>query len=162
MRIFSVNNIYKFNQSLIGRTNQQTNPIRTSYVANTGDVVSFTAKKYSYESIVNPTNHCAYCGVKVYDDQQIDSLAKEMLASKHDKLKGKVKSVLEKLEIAKYSQELTLAKRVQNEEDVNYFNHLLDLTAKKPYMKCMHRQYRNRSRLQFQSFHFLRRSANRI
>ena len=136
MRILNVNNIYKFNQSLIGKTNQQTNPIRNSYVANSGDVVSFAAKKYSYESIVNPTNHCAYCGVKVYDDQQIDSLVKEMLASKHDKLKGKVKSVVEKLEIAKYSQELTLAKRVQNEADVEYFNHLLELTANKPYMRC--------------------------
>lgn len=132
MKIFSINNHYSFKPAIIGKTN----PIKNSYATNTGDVVSFSAKKYSAESIVNPTNHCAYCGVKVYDDQQIDSLTKEIMSSKHDKLKGKVKSVVEKLEIAKYSQELTLAKRVQNEADVNYFNHLLELTAKKPYMKC--------------------------
>ena len=135
MKILSINNIYKFKHAIIGK-NQQQNPIRNTFVANSGDVVSFSGKKYSIESILNPTNHCAYCGTKVYDDQQIDSLTKEMLNSKHDKLKGKVKSVVEKLEIAKYSQELTLAKRVQNAADVDYFNHLLELTANKPYMKC--------------------------
>ena len=130
------NNIYKFKPTVIGRTNQQTNPISYSYASNAGDVVSFSSKKYSAESILNPTNHCAYCGCKVYNEQQIDSLVKEMMASKHDKLKGKVKSVVEKLEIAKYSQELSFAKRVQNEADVEYFNHLLELTANKPYMRC--------------------------
>lgn len=132
MRILGINNIYKFTPAIIGKTN----PIKNSYANQQGDVVSFTSKKYSAESILNPTNHCAYCGCKVYNEQQIDSLVKEMLASKHDKLKGKVKSVVEKLEIAKYSQELTLAKRVQNEADVEYFNHLLELTANKPYMRC--------------------------
>ena len=132
MKILGINNIYNFKPIVVG----QTKPIKPSYANQNGDVVSFTSKKYSAESILNPTNHCAYCGCKVYNEQQIDSLVKEMLASKHDKLKGKVKSVVEKLEIAKYSQELTLAKRVQNEADVEYFNHLLELTANKPYMRC--------------------------
>ena len=136
MKILSLNNFYNLKSNAIGQNRFQTKPVQNSYANVSGDVVSFSAKKYSYESIVNPTNHCAYCGTKVYDEQQIDSLVKEMLSSKHDKLKGKVKSVVEKLEIAKYSQELSLAKRVQNESDVKYFNHLLELTANKPYMRC--------------------------
>lgn len=136
MRILNLNNFYNFKSNVIGKNNFQTRPMQNLYASPSGDVVSFSAKKYSYETIVNPTNHCAYCGTKVYDEQQIDSLTKEMLSSKHDKLKGKVKSVVEKLEIAKYSQELSLAKRVQNEADVDYFNHLLELTANKPYMRC--------------------------
>lgn len=99
------------------------------------DVVSFTAKKYDDESIVNPTNHCGYCGCKVYSESQIDSIAKEILLSKYDRLQGKIKSVLEKLEGAKYSEELALAKRLENKDQIQFFKNLLDAASKKPFLK---------------------------
>ncbi|MCD7879574.1 MAG: hypothetical protein LUG16_06560, partial [Candidatus Gastranaerophilales bacterium] len=55
------------------------------------DIVSFSAKNYSKEDIINPTNHCAYCGCKVYDNSQIESLANEILISKYDRNEGKIK-----------------------------------------------------------------------
>ncbi len=100
-----------------------------------GDVVSFTGKKYNKDDILNPTNHCAYCGCKVYDEQQIDSLAKEMCASKAGRLDGKIKSVLEKLTEAKNSQDLTLAKKIENEEEIKFFNKFLELSSNKPYLR---------------------------
>ena len=88
-------------------------PIRTnvnnnrniSFDFNNGlnsDIISFSSKKYDSDSIKNPTNHCAYCGCKVYTQEQIDGIAKEILSLKAERLKGKIKSVLEKLDSVKF------------------------------------------------------------
>ena len=76
MKIQNITNIYnpfktsRNENSIQGRVY---NPFNTKLV---GDVVTFRAKAYNAESVENPTNHCAYCGCKVYTEQQIDSLAK--------------------------------------------------------------------------------------
>lgn len=135
MKINSINNIYNkiipFNKNII-------NPITNNKLEKSpigGDVVSFGAKKYDAESIVNPTYHCAYCGSKVYTEQQLDSIAKEILSSKADRLDGKIKSVIEKLEEAKHSEELSVAKRIENEEEIKFFQKFLEVASKKSFMK---------------------------
>lgn len=105
------------------------------YKYNSGDVVSFSAKKYDADAIVNPTNHCAYCGCKVYTEQQIDSIAKEILTSKSGRLEGKIKSILEKLEGAKHSDELSVAKRIENEEQIKFFRNFLEISSRKSYLR---------------------------
>ena len=99
------------------------------------DVISFSAKKYDSDSIINPTYHCAYCGCKVYNESQIDSIAKEILNDKSGKLEGRVRSVLEKLEGAKHSQELAIAKRMENEDEIEFFKKFLDTASKHAYLK---------------------------
>ncbi len=99
------------------------------------DVVSFSSKKYDIEDIVNPTNHCAYCGCKVYSQAQIDSIAKEILQSKSSRLEGKTKSVLEKLEGAKNAHDIAIAKRLENEEQIKFFKNFLDIASKKSYLR---------------------------
>lgn len=122
--IFPSKNINKSNNNLLKYTNFMH-----------GDVVSFTAKKYDAESIINPTNHCAYCGEKVYNEQQIDSLAKEMLSAKADRLEGNIRSVLEKLDGAKNAQDIALAKRLENKDQIEFFKNFLDIAAKKSFLK---------------------------
>lgn len=130
MQVRSINSIYN-----TGHFFNISNGRKTRFISSSGDIVSFSAKKYDSDSIKNPTNHCAYCGCKVYNMQQIDSIAKEILASKANRLEGKVKSVLEKLEGAKYSQEIALAKRMENEEQIKFFKDLLDAASKKSYLR---------------------------
>ena len=100
-----------------------------------GDIVVFRAKNYNIESIVNPTNHCAYCGCKVYSEAQLDSLAKSMLSSKSHRLQGDIKSVLEKLESAVRSDELTFAKKVENREEIDFFKKLQKFAEDKSFLK---------------------------
>ena len=100
----------------------------------TSDVVSFTSSKQYSNSIINSTGHCAYCGCKVYSESQLDSIAKELLNSKSDKLRGKIKSVLEKLEEAKNSSELTIAKQIANKDKIEFFHKFLDVSSKKAYL----------------------------
>ena len=99
------------------------------------DVVSFGSKKYDSGTILNPTNHCGYCGCKLYNETQIESIAKEIMLSKGARLEGKVKSVLEKLAEAKHSQELEVAKRLENKDEIDFFNTFLDVAAKKSFLK---------------------------
>lgn len=99
------------------------------------DVVSFSGKNYGQESILHPTEHCAYCGSKVYDEQQLDSIAKEILSSKSDRLEGKVKSVLEKLSDAIFAPELALAKEIENKDHIEFFKGIQNASAQKPYAK---------------------------
>ncbi len=99
------------------------------------DIVSFSAKQYNADSIINPTNHCGYCGCKIYNEGQINSIAKEILAAKSTRLEGRIKSILEKLEDAKHSQELAVAKRMENKEEIDFFQGILDASAKKPFLK---------------------------
>ncbi len=113
------------NQALLNRTDKVV----------TSDVVSFGAKKYDAEDIINPTNHCAYCGCKVYNQTQIESIAKEILQSKASRLEGKVKSVLEKLEGAKNAQDIALAKRLENVEQIKFFKNFLDIAEKKSFLR---------------------------
>lgn len=128
-------NILKINNTP-SETNKinQTNPFKIRNSLN-ADVVSFSAKKYDADSIINPTNHCAYCGCKVYTDDQLTSIAKEMLSSKAYRLQGKIKSVLEKLEGAKYSQEIAVAKRLENADQINFFKNFLDISSKKSFLR---------------------------
>ncbi len=98
------------------------------------DVVSFSGKRYEEETIVNPTNHCAYCGCKVYNQQQIDSLAKEIMNSRSNRLEGKIKSIREKLTEAKNSIELSSAKKESNKKEIEFFDKLLELSSTRAYM----------------------------
>ncbi len=133
MKIFSINN---FNTYAIKNNKiRQSNNFLFLHNQLISDIVSFSAKKYDSDSILNPTNHCAYCGCKVYTESQLDSIAKEMLISKYDRLEGKIKSVIEKLEGAKHSQELALAKRLENQVQIDFFKKFLDIASKKPYLK---------------------------
>ena len=137
MKICNINNLRQSCPQLRAKTTPAqtgiTNVFNSGFAC--GDVVSFSAKKYDSDSITNPTYHCAYCGCKVYTEQQIDAIAKEMLGSKADRLEGKIKSVIEKLEGAKHSQEIELAKRLENKEQIDFFNHLLETSAKKSFLK---------------------------
>ena len=129
MKVQSINSLYNpfryQNLAVLKNSNNvQTNPFLSSAK---GDTVSFGAKNYDAETIVNPTAHCAYCGCKVYTDAQLDSITKEILANKASKSEGRIRSVLEKLEGAKHSQELAVAKRMENEPEIEFFKKLLDL-----------------------------------
>ncbi|MCD7780690.1 MAG: hypothetical protein LUH05_08475 [Candidatus Gastranaerophilales bacterium] len=133
MKIQTITNIYNsFNNWNINKTSPK-------YINNkqnmASDIVSFSAKKYDISSIINPTNHCAYCGCKVYTEQQIDSMAKYMLASKYGRLDGEIKSVLEKLEDAKRSQEIASAKKIENKEEIDFFKNFMKNSSAKPYLK---------------------------
>ena len=132
MKIQSVNNLYRVNFF-----NKKPAENNNNYRFNNmyaGDVVSFRAKNYSVASIVNPTGHCAYCGCKVYDEAQIESLAKGMLGSNGQRLQGNIRSVLEKLDSAVRSEELTFAKKLENAEEIEFFKRLLRISAEKPYL----------------------------
>ncbi len=133
MKIYSINNFntYAVKNSKI----RQSNGFLFLKNQALADIVSFSAKKYDSDTIINPTYHCAYCGCKVYTESQLDSIAKEMLISKYDRLEGKIKSVIEKLEGAKHSQEMALAKRLENQEQIDFFKNFLDIASKKAYLK---------------------------
>ncbi len=122
------NPLYKNNKQNLNNT---INPFKQQ----TGDIISFSAKQYNAETILNPTNHCAYCGCKVYNESQIDDLAMQILSSKGARLEGNVKSVLEKLTDAKHSQELAVAKRMENKDEIDFFNKFLDISSKKSFLK---------------------------
>ncbi len=113
----------------------QTNSVQNTNMSLGADVVSFSGKNYDAESVLNPTNHCAYCGCKVYTEAQIDSIAQEMLQSKSSRLEGKVKSVLEKLSEGKNSQEISTAKRIENKEEIKFFENFLDVASKKSFLR---------------------------
>ena len=132
MKIVSINSFYK--PTLYNRQLSETNNIYKFQNNLMADVVSFRAKNYGIESIVNPTGHCAYCGCKVYNEQQIDSLAKGMLGSKSHRLQGNIRSVLEKLDSAVRSEELTFAKKVENEDEITFFKRFLRISAEKSHL----------------------------
>ena len=132
MKIQSVNNLYKVN--FFNKKPSETNNSYRFNNSYAGDVVSFRAKNYSIASIINPTGHCAYCGCKVYDEAQIESLAKGMLGSSGQRLQGNIKSVLEKLDSAVHSEELTFVKKVENAEEIEFFKRFLRISAEKSYL----------------------------
>ncbi len=135
MKILPVNN---FNNpfNLVNNKIRPKHTIDKSESFNFGfDSISFSGKKYDADDIENPTYHCAYCGCKVYNQAQIDSIAKEILQSRASRLEGKVKSVLEKLEGAKNAQDIALAKRLENDEQIKFFKNFLDISEKKSFMR---------------------------
>ncbi|MBQ3642921.1 hypothetical protein II906_13505 [bacterium] len=137
MKILSINsfyNPYKINNkpadnSVLASIN------RRSIQYSSGDIISFSAKKYEAEQIQNPTNHCAYCGCKVYDKQQIEAKAKSILAAKYSRAEGEIKSILEKLTSAKNSDELATDKREANKEQIDFFENLLTWCENNAYLK---------------------------
>lgn len=137
MKIQNITNIYnpfKFN----GPNNKNyLHAVSNPFINNrlTADIVSFSGKAYSSESIENPTNHCAYCGCKVYNDSQLDSLAKEMLRDSSHRLSGDIKSVLEKLETAERSYELTVAKQMENKKEIEFYKKFLEQAEDKSWLK---------------------------
>ena len=141
MKIQNINYAYKFTNPFSKSNEKLPSPVRNSYNVISpvnqlrSDTVSFKAKNYDKDDILNPTGHCAYCGCKVYSENQIDSLAKEMLTTKAGRLEGKIKSVLEKLTEAKNSQELSLAKRLENEDEIKFFSRFLENASNKSYLK---------------------------
>lgn len=132
MKILSIKNYYNNSQNSTHIASQNTFSFNNALKA---DVVSFRAKKYDDETILNPTNHCAYCGSKVYTEHQLNGIAKEILSSKYDRMRGIIKSVLEKLEAAKQSEELSIAKRFENEEEIKFFKNFLEVASKKSFLK---------------------------
>ena len=139
MKILNINSLYNINpiKTFTKSTANVSSPIMPAVKLRGNlncDVVSFGAKKYDAASILNPTNHCAYCGCKVYDDKQIESIAKEILSNKAGRLEGKVKSVLEKLSGAKNSQEIEVAKKLENEDEIEFFRKFLAFSNDKSFL----------------------------
>lgn len=138
MKLYNINAVANLNfyKRIMQPVNSpQTNPVQPANCSLSADVVSFSGKNYDAESVLNPTNHCAYCGCKVYTEAQIDSIAQEMLQSKASRLEGKVKSVLEKLSEGKNSQEISTAKRIENKEEIKFFENFLDVASKKSFLR---------------------------
>lgn len=136
MKIQSVSNLYNpFKQRFVFDKAETYSPMNRKNENSFGDIVTFRAKKYDIDSIINPTNHCAYCGCKVYSETQIESLAKSMLSSKSHRLQGDIKSVLEKLESAVRSEELTFAKKIENREEIEFFRKLQKIAEDKSFLK---------------------------
>ena len=135
MKIQNITNIY--NPFKIKRNeNNIQNSVSLSFNNKlVGDIVTFRAKAYNADSVENPTNHCAYCGCKVYTEQQVDSLAKEMLRDSAHRLQGDIKSVLEKLEAAVRSEELTVAKQLANKKEIEFYRKFLEQSEDKSWLK---------------------------
>ena len=136
MKIQNITNIYnpfRINKNYNNSENRTSNPFLNNKLV--GDVVTFRAKAYNADSVENPTNHCAYCGCKVYTEQQIDSLAKEMLRDSSHRLQGDIKSVLEKLEAAVRSEELTVAKQLANKKEIEFYKKFLQQAEDKSWLK---------------------------
>ena len=137
MNISSINNLYNPFKTIRLNSKNSANNVSSPFLNNNlvGDVVVFRSKAYSAESIENPTNHCAYCGAKVYTEAQIESIAKSMLQYKSHRLHGEIKSVLEKLDTAERSYELTVAKQVENKEEIDFFKKFLEQAMDKSFLK---------------------------
>ena len=137
MKIQSVSNYNNlFRKSLlVNQSGKNSSYLVKNSQSSFGDIISFSAKKYDIDSIINPTNHCAYCGCKVYSEAQIEALAKSMLSSKSHRLQGDIKSVLEKLESAFRSEELTFAKKIENHDEIDFFKKFLKFAEDKSFLK---------------------------
>lgn len=137
MKINSINNLYNPFKTIRLNSKNSTSTVTSPFLNNNfaGDVVVFRAKAYSAESIENPTNHCAYCGAKVYTEAQIESIAKSMLQYKSHRLHGEIKSILEKLDTAERSYELTVAKQIENREEIAFFKKFLEQAMDKSFLK---------------------------
>lgn len=95
------------------------------------DVISFKAKNYDISSIKSQTNHCAYCGVKVYTQRQLEVLATELMQLKGNNLQGKIRSIEEKLG-GKSENALIQKKREVNKENIDFFETFTEEVRKNP------------------------------
>lgn len=95
------------------------------------DVVSFKAKNYDSSSIKSSTNHCAYCGSKVYTQRQLEVLTAELMQQKSNSLQGKIRSIVEKLG-GKSDNALIQKKREVNSENLLFFEKFSNLVAENP------------------------------
>ena len=95
------------------------------------DVISFKAKNYDISSIKSPTNHCAYCGAKVYTQRQLEILAAELMQMKGNGLQGKIRSIEEKLG-GKSENALSQKKREVNKENIDFFEEFTEEVHNNP------------------------------
>lgn len=96
------------------------------------DTVSFSGKDYSKKQIEHPTNHCAYCGEKVYSEQKL--LSKARTIANHNKkfLEGDIKSILQNIGQIGNDSHLAKRKREENSKEIKFFNELNTLSRKYP------------------------------
>ena len=94
------------------------------------DTVSFSGKDYSKSQIEHPTNHCAYCGEKVYSEQKLLSKAKTIANHNKKFLEGDIRSILQN--IGQIGNDSHLAKREENSKEIKFFNELNTLSRKYP------------------------------
>ncbi len=113
--IFSPEN--KQQRRLFGISSENLAPLKQ-------DTVSFKGKNYGLEKIKEPTGHCAYCGGKVYSEEQLDSISTEVMKLKGARLTGKLRSILEKLDMPDTYTELAIQRRKVNKEHIAFFNKL--------------------------------------
>ncbi len=124
-----------FRKNVLLQNNKYSRSLLSNSTVGNCDIVSFSAKNYDSNSVVNPTNHCAYCGCRVYNQAQLNSIAKELLSSKFSRSEEKINSIIDKLSDAKHSQELSIAKKWENKNQVDFFNKYLDYSSKRPFLK---------------------------
>lgn len=96
------------------------------------DTVSFSGKDYSKKQIEHPTNHCAYCGEKVYSEQKL--LSKARTIANHNKkfLEGDIRSILQNIGQIGNDSHLAKRKREENSKEIKFFNELNTLSRKYP------------------------------
>ncbi len=94
------------------------------------DTVSFSGKNYSMNTIKNPTGHCGYCGAKVYTENELDAMAREIMQLKGNKLQGKIRSVTEKLGNRASNNALSAKKAEVNKEFIEFFEGFADHSSK--------------------------------
>ncbi len=97
------------------------------------DTVSFTSKITNNKlDIKEPTNHCAYCGEKLYTQKELDSLCQELLSQNSHRLEGKIISVSGKLESKGKTSALAEKKREVNSKEIEFFKDFMDKAQKHP------------------------------
>ena len=96
------------------------------------DTVSFSGKDYSKKQIEHPTNHCAYCGEKVYSEQKLLSKAKTIANHNKKFLEGDIKSILQNIGQIGNDSHLAKRKREENSKEIKFFNELNTLSRKYP------------------------------
>lgn len=96
------------------------------------DTISFSGKDYNKSQIEHPTNHCAYCGEKVYSEQKL--LSKARTIANHNKkfLEGDIKSILQNIGQISNDSHLSKRKREENSKEIQFFNELNTLSRKYP------------------------------
>ena len=96
------------------------------------DTVSFLGKDYSKSQIEHPTNHCAYCGEKVYSEQKLLSKAKTIANHNKKFLEGDIRSILQNIGQIGNDSHLAKRKREENSKEIKFFNELNTLSRKYP------------------------------
>ena len=109
------------------------------------DTISFSGKDYNKSQIEHPTNHCAYCGAKIYSEQKLLSKAKTIADHNKKLLEGDIKSILQNIGQIGNDSALSIQKREKNAKEIKFFNELNSLSKKYPKMlaKDLINQYLN-------------------